>query len=76
MESNGNGHQFRIEGTQLRVMLRGMAKEVGAVNKLAVKLGITGQYLDCILNGKKQPGPKGARVTTRAANDSAKLAPR
>ena len=39
-------------------MIRGMAKEVGNVNKLALKLGITGQYLDTVINGRKNPGPK------------------
>lgn len=57
-ENNGNGRKEIISLDAFRLLIKHFAKDCGSNAELGRRLGVTGQFIDQIIAGKKNPGPK------------------
>lgn len=51
-------HTFLLDLERFQEHLAQLARGVGGNAELGRRLGVTGQFVDMLINGKRKPGPK------------------
>jgi hypothetical protein len=55
---NGETHTSLLTLDTFKTYLAQLARDVGGNAELARRLGVTGQFVDMLIAGKRRPGPK------------------
>ena len=55
---NGTKRTFLLDLERFQEHLARLAGQLGSKTELGNRLGVTGQFIDMLISGKRKPGPK------------------